>query len=366
MTSSSPILFFLLLIGFVVFLVNRLFESGTFSTTKNFNVESCQVIGNFAGPEDIQYDSENDILFISSKYWGKSNKETTENTGIFILDLKTKDAKPKLVSNDAPINFKPHGIHLYKDSKTGEKSLFVVNDLHPPTVEVFDVIDNETIKHRETFSNPNFISLNEVVGVGKRSFYVSQDSKYFHNKLLLFFATLFGFEKGTLFYYDGSNWKSMINDIHFVNGLALSPDKKTLYLGETNKLGMRIYERNIENGNLKFKEFIHLKAGPDNINTDPQGNLWVAGFPNLLATLKHLKDKNTRSPVNIIKITMDGNKVAEIEKVLTSSGENISGITTAEFYKDQLFFISGLMNSELRLCNLPKDIQIIYLENVDL
>ena len=365
MPSSSSIIIILLLTGIIGFIVNHFYKAGAFSTTNNFNVENCQVVSNFAGPEDTQIDYDTDILYISSNNWGGSDKENINTIGVFALDLKKKDAKPKLISLDAPKNFQPHGINLYKDPKTGEKTLFVVNHQHPPQVEAFDVIDRETIKHRETFINSELISINEIVGVGKRSFYVTQDSKYFGSKPLLLVSTLLGFEQGSLHYYNGENWKVIADDVHFANGLACSHDMKTLYLGETNSMRIRVYERNTENGDLKLKEFIDLGAAPDNINVDPQGNLWVAGFPNILAIFLHIQNKTMKSPVHIMKLTVEGNKVVDIKRVLTSTGENISGISAVASYKDK-FFISGIMNPELRICSLPKNTQAKTKENIDL
>jgi len=365
MPSSSTIFIILLTVGSTVFLANRLLEFGVFSKTEDFNVEGCEVIANIAGPEDIQVSKMEDILFISSYNWEAFFKGKPEQGGIYVLDIKQKDAKPKLVSLDAPAEFKPHGLSIYTNPETSEKVLFVTNYKFPPTVEIFDIIDRETIKHRETITAPHLVSLNEVLGVGMRSFYVTQDSKYALGLFKLFFATLFGYEGGSVNYFDGKDWKVVADDIHFANGLALSQDQKTLYLGETNKMRIRAYERNLETGDLILKSYIPLGAGPDNINVDSNGDLWVVGFPNMLAIMNHLQDKTAKSPVKVVKITLDGDKPKEIQTMLTSSGEVISGISATDFYNDK-FIISGIMHTEVRMCSLPQEGQTETKENVDL
>jgi len=348
-------------------LIYRLIDWGAFSNTEDFNLENCQVLGNFVGPEDIQVDSNNDILYISSTNYEASKKGKFENGGIYILDLKLQDAKPKLVSTDAPEEFRPHGISLYKDPETGEQTLFVVNHRkNQDTIEAFDIIGRGTLKHRETFSDPKLTSPNDILGVGKRSFYVSQDNKYAHSNWKIFFASFLGLEGGSVFYYDGKDWKIVAEDIHYANGLACSLDNKMLYLSETNKFRIQAYERNLETGELSFKESYYLQAGPDNLNIDTQGNLWVAAFPSMLAIAKHLSNKSAKCPVQIIRLKFDeDNKVLDTKNMLTSSGENVSGITTVDLYKDKII-ISGLLNSEVRMCSLPKESPTENRNNVDL
>jgi len=356
MENTTFILILLLVTGATVFIAHRLITSGAFSRTEDYNIEDCHTIANVIGPENLHVDSTEDVLYISSNNWEAFNKgQKLENGGIYMLDLKQINAEPKLISIDAPAEFKPHGIDLYQDPNTGEKTLFVVNNKEShPTIEAFDVIDRETIKHRETFSNAQLISPNDVKAMGGRSFYVSQDIKYALKPWKVFLATLFGLEGGSVFYFDGNNWKVVAQDIHFANAIACSQDQRRLYLGETNKMRIRVYDRNQENGDLFFKEYIPLKAGPDNINIDSQGNLWVAGYPNMLAIAKHLGNKSAKSPVQITKLTFDGDKLLEMKNMLTSSGNIVSGISAVDVYKDKMI-ISGPVHTEVRVCSLPRE-----------
>ena len=83
-----------------------------------------------------------------------------------------------------------------------------------------------------------------------------------------------------------NNIKLIIDNIPMPNGIALSPDEQTLYVGcnyegdENNKSVSAIYSYNISNDDsITFnKELIKLKddAGPDGIKTDSRGNLFIA------------------------------------------------------------------------------------------
>ncbi len=83
-----------------------------------------------------------------------------------------------------------------------------------------------------------------------------------------------------------NNIKLIIDDIPMPNGIALSPDEKTLYVGcnyegdENNKPVSAIYSYNISNdASITLnKELIRLKedAGPDGIKTDSRGKIFVA------------------------------------------------------------------------------------------
>lgn len=83
-----------------------------------------------------------------------------------------------------------------------------------------------------------------------------------------------------------NNCRLIIDDIPMPNGIALSPDENTLYVGcnyegdESNKPVSAVYSYDISgNDSIIFnKELIRFKddAGPDGIKTDNRGNLFIA------------------------------------------------------------------------------------------
>jgi gluconolactonase len=86
----------------------------------------------------------------------------------------------------------------------------------------------------------------------------------------------------SVFRYDEKTGKNTLlestKSLEFPNGLALSPNEKTLYIAETR--GSDLYRFDISTGKMDI--FIHLdeKAGdgkPDGLRLDIQGNLYVTG-----------------------------------------------------------------------------------------
>jgi sugar lactone lactonase YvrE len=80
--------------------------------------------------------------------------------------------------------------------------------------------------------------------------------------------------------------RAVADDLHYANGLALSPDGKTLYCSET--YGYRIVTFDVgEDGDLtNRREFVRISdiAGgttplaPDGLKTDAEGNLYIAVY----------------------------------------------------------------------------------------
>ena len=83
-----------------------------------------------------------------------------------------------------------------------------------------------------------------------------------------------------------NNIKLIIDNVPMPNGIALSPDEKTLYVGcnyegdENHKPAAAVYRYNITgNDSITFdRELIRFSddAGPDGIKTDDRGNLFIA------------------------------------------------------------------------------------------
>ncbi len=210
------------------------------------------------------------------------------------------------------------------------------------------------IKHRETFTNPLLINGNGVLGVGKRQFYVTQDTKYPMNGLALTVAAALGREAGALFHFDGKNWKTILDNLSLGNGLAISPDRKLLFVGETNKKRVRIYDGDIKSGNINFKTSYTLDLFPDNLQMDSNGNLWAAGFPNLLAMGERIKGRDIKVPVRIMKASFEGEKLKDLTKMLETTGEEFMAQTVVAPYQDKMI-LAGIFNTEIRMCNVPKD-----------
>ncbi len=84
---------------------------------------------------------------------------------------------------------------------------------------------------------------------------------------------------GGLFRIDGDGTSlEMLSDIGISNGLAWSPDSKTMYFADSLKAQMYAFDFNLEHGTISNKSlFSNLERGvPDGSSIDAQGFLWNA------------------------------------------------------------------------------------------
>ena len=90
----------------------------------------------------------------------------------------------------------------------------------------------------------------------------------------------------------------------------------------------------------------------DNINLDPvTENLWLAGFPQALEFVKHTKNFSHPSPSQILTLQLREQSTSgepfpdyEAREVYKNDGREVSGASSALFYKDRLLVGSVFSN----------------------
>jgi gluconolactonase len=92
---------------------------------------------------------------------------------------------------------------------------------------------------------------------------------------------------------------AIIKDVKFPNGIALSPDQKTLYIGASDPQHTAIYAFNLDGSNRReIFDATPLKAGGrkglcDGMKVDTQGNIWTTGPGGVLILTKEGKHLGT-------------------------------------------------------------------------
>jgi len=85
---------------------------------------------------------------------------------------------------------------------------------------------------------------------------------------------------GSLYSFDGKSVTKLFGNVTISNGLAWSPDYKTLYYIDTPSHEVKTFDYDLETGavaNMRVVVSIPESLGfPDGMTSDTQGNLWVA------------------------------------------------------------------------------------------
>lgn len=333
-----------------LFVLVRLQNLGAFHQSENMFSGQCKAIKGITGPEDIQLDKQRGIAYISAYDRRAANEGVRVRGEIYLIDLKQADPVPVLLPTDIITEFQPHGISLFRvDSLTN--SLLVINhrsdELH--TVERFMHHPGEEFIHRETFTGDELISPNDITAIDERSFYFTNDGRS-RKKFVLSRDTFLFRSTGSIGYYNGENFQIVKKNLYFPNGIAFDSATIKLYVTETISGLLKVYR--IEEGKKNITKIFEqdIGTGVDNINTDREGNLWIARHPNLPALSRHMAESANTSPSQILKLEQAG-KSFRVNLVFSDDGNQVSGASAAIFYKNRLL-IGAAFDDNLLLCEL--------------
>lgn len=85
---------------------------------------------------------------------------------------------------------------------------------------------------------------------------------------------------GALYSFEGTSLEELFDNVTISNGLAWSPDYKTLYYIDTPSHEVKAFDYDLDNGtiaNMRVVIKISDALGhPDGMTSDTQGNLWIA------------------------------------------------------------------------------------------
>ncbi len=351
----------LIIIGVIVlflalFVVKTLWNAGNFKTITSYCECACDKVPGFVGAEDITIDQETGTAYISCSDRRAAMRGEKAFGAIYAYSLKEKNPRPVNLTRGLKREFHPHGISLYKTPQ-GEKLLFVIamgHDAHfhettkKSFVEIYELAGDRLL-YRETLESDLMTSPNDILAVGPRQFYVSNDhgatsplGKTLENYLQLAISYVV--------YYDGKEFKNVAGDMAYTNGVNMSADGGTVYVAATVGRLVRVYKRDKATGDLEKLEDIDLNTGADNIEMDAQGNLYVGCHPKLLAFVKHSKDPAALSPSHIVKISREGSAWT-VKDVYMNTGEEVSGSSVGAVY-GKTMLIGSVYEGHILRCTL--------------
>jgi len=246
------------------------------------------VMNTFPGSEDITWDKQNQMAFISCSERRKKSTLYKENGKI----LGYHNQKIMNLHDHLDFPFRPHGISYLPS----QNQLYVINHRSKKytTIEIFQFYpDYPKLEHIRTLEHKSFISPNDLHVIDNEKFYFTNDPNC---RSFFYLITHFIFRWNTdkVYFYD-NNKTTLFCKMNYPNGIIQIDE---------NLLISSIYKRRIEVYDLKGKRIhsIRLDSSPDNLEIDEQNHLWTATHLNFRKFIKHLKDSTKVSPFKIYKI----------------------------------------------------------------
>lgn len=341
--------FLVVVLTVVAWVVHLLWSTGQFKTIEPHFSGTCRIVKGVVGAEDITIHPGTGVAYISVCDRRAFMNGQSGHGGIYAYELNASQSTPvKLTSGPGP-DFQPHGISLFVDPG-GQDVLFVINHSGAThTVEVYDINAGRLI-HRQTLSDPELVSPNDIAAVGRNRFYVTNDHRY-RNDVMRILEDYLKLPLSNVVYFDGNNFSEMADGFSYANGINVSPDGRKLYVAATTRMVLHVYDRDKQTGKLTLKENIRFDTGLDNIEIGPSGTLWIGSHPQLLKFVAHSKDAGKLSPSQVLRVELKDDGEHQIDEVYLNNGEELSGSSVGAVYRDRLL-IGSVFEEKILDCRL--------------
>ncbi len=335
--------------------------AGEFRTIRPHFNGNCSLVEGVSGPEDIALLADGSAAIISSLDRQKQLTNKEELGTIYYYDLTATNSVPINMLPNPPVNFHPHGIALFESERT---ELYVVNhprgDIHGDlpgsgpahTIEVFEVIGTSLHHLRSILDEDLLISPNDLAPVGNNQFYVTNDHGS-GNKQARLVENYLRLARSHILFFDGKKFVRLPGTYGYANGIASSNDGSLIYMASPTDRTVYVFERIPNTNQLELVDEIFVDSGPDNINVDADGNLWVGAHPKLLTLAMHLQDSKRLSPSQVLRIRFDQNKKAFAEEILLSRGDDLPASTSA-VHKGNRLLVGAIFSNGFLDCQMTQ------------
>jgi arylesterase/paraoxonase len=314
---------------------------------------TCRAIAMAAGAEDLRIDPSNGLAYLSYFDRARAGPRGLGTGTVMLIDLNAAEPRVRAALATEPPHFAPTGLSFYAPA-TGPKRLFVVNRarLGTHSIEIFDQSATGAFTSVETVSDRLLWSPTAIAAVGPKQFYVVNDSgfkekdeagakKYVVGKLRG--------NRGTVVYFDGNRSQIVAEGLGMANGVALSPDGRTLYVAESSENQLQLFDRDMVTGALKPTQRIALDSSPHNITVDADGNLWVTAHPRTVSFTPWAANSFAHFPTQVLKVTPAAENGKQVREIYANDGSELSGGSVAALRGEQLV-IGSVTDRKLLLC----------------
>lgn len=356
-----------LAVGF--YLIETVWATGGLSPPDPHFLGECRAIQGLSGAEDLVVHPRTGVAYLSA-YDRTADARGEQVRGAIYAYRPGTGETPRDLTAELPASFRPHGISLWLNpdkKRDARDSLFVVNHAGGEhSIEIFD-IEPDRLVLRRTVKDPSFVSPADVLAVSREAFYVTNDSGTTPGEWSWWIENVLRFPFANVIYYDGKRAFEVADRIAKANGIAMSPDRSTLYVAALLGGVIHVYERDEETGIAVERTRIKLNTSPDSVEVDAAGNLWVGAHPRLLTLLWHVAfggessvtqprkgaiwDPATRAPSQVLRIKPQDGGQYELNEIFADDGSKLMASSSAMMYRDRLL-IGSLTDTHILDCKL--------------
>jgi len=314
--------------------------SGVLADLQPVLTDRCEALVVAPGTEDITIHHDAGLAFIST-----DDRRNGARGAIYALSLDGSQTLRE-VSGGMPDPFHPHGISLWT-GQDGSKRLFVVNHRtpHDHTIEIFDIDSDGALSLAETVTHAVLTSPNDVLAVGPRQFYATNDRAY-PTGIMSNLEAYLGLPLASVSYFNGESGRIVADGLAYANGINMSADGGMVYVAEILGRGVRIYDRDVQSGGLRRTRDVSVPTAPDNIEIGEDGALWIGGHPRVFDFVTHSKDENHSAPSHVIRV--DPN-TGDVTTVLMSLDGELNASSVAAVTENMLL-VGAVFDDRILIC----------------
>ena len=258
-------------------------------------------------------------------------------------------------------DFHPHGLTIYRDGDTAR--LHAINHAYTrdgggwsrtSVIESYGITP-DGLTHRRTATGKGLCRANNLTALSARDLLITRDHGACGG-LGRWLEDILGLDRGqvllgTLTADGGIRLNTLVDDVGFANGIALSPDGSTVAVAATRNEHVRFYDAPglISGSGDALTKTVQVDGGPDNLSWSADGRLIAAVHPSLffvgLARHRWLGFERAGSKA----IAVDpGNAVTET--LFHDTGGTLLNAGTAGALVDGTLILSAVLDSALVVC----------------
>ncbi|KAG0299519.1 Serum paraoxonase/lactonase 3 [Dissophora globulifera] len=346
------------------------------------NTEGCEVVRGLEACEDIHIHRPSGLAFMTCgnaemrKIWyppierrniSAPDQAFQDRFVIYDIASGTYDVKD-LVGLPAEFDRVFHGIDFYERSST-ELTIFAIN--HRRTGSVVEVLEyklgDKFVYHKETIKHDLIQTPNDVVALGPRSFYVSNDHRYLSGAMRQIEKNLRR-PWSNVVYYSPENAFVAFDHVASANGITANQDRSLVFLSACYGGAVHVLKPvSALDAHLVELDHVKLDFYTDNPSFDPTtGDVLITGHvkPLIMVAGLHTLGVPFNGPSKVVKMslspltkTSSGAPKYQLETVVQDDGHLISTGTVAALDRERGVMLIGTAFSDRGLvrCPIPKN-----------